>query len=1186
MPEKKLTENNVTLTDKYTLQEGRIFVSGSQALTRLPMLQRQLDKAAGLNTAGFISGYRGSPLAGVDRQLWAAGKYLKENNIEFKPSVNEDLGATAVWGSQQTTLFPDATVDGVFAMWYGKNPGVDRSMDAMRHANAAGTSATGGVVALLGDDHDCVSSTIASQSEQDMISAMIPVLYPANVQEYLDFGLLGFALSRYCGAWVGLKCVTEIVEGSASVDVSPKRVAIQTPSPDPRPEDGLNIRMPDPPQAQEKRLEKKLDAARAFARANNIDQAIINPAKAKLGIITSGKSFKDVMQALEDLGLDEKSAAKLGIRVYKVGMVWPLEPTGAEKFARGLDEILVVEEKREMIEQQLKDLLYGRNKPPLIVGKKDQNGADLLPFAGGHSPGMVAMAVAQRIVANCGKTKPVKTVAEKAEAITKLEDAARKQTDNIVRLPYYCAGCPHNTSTQVPEGSRAVAGIGCHYMVQWMNRNSNIITHMGGEGVNWVGHAPFTTEEHVFANLGDGTYYHSGILAVRQAVAAGVNITYKILFNDAVAMTGGQAVDGPLSVPQITRQMAAEQVEKIYVLSNEPEKYTDKSVFSKGTVLKHRDDLDDVQHNLRQTKGTTVLIYDQTCAAELRRRRKRGKAEDPAKRTMINHLVCEGCGDCSDKSNCVAVEPLETELGRKRKINQSSCNKDFSCLKGFCPSFVTIHGGEMRKHKPKTPLEKEFAKLPEPKRPKLDAAPYGVLVTGIGGTGVITIGAILGMAAHIEKKGVTVLDQTGLAQKNGAVMSHVRIGKTPESLHATRIATGSADLLLGADMVVSASSAARSRLGRNRTKGVVNTHLTPTADFTLRPDVDFRETDMMVKVKQALGEENTYLMEGTHIAETLMGDAIATNMFMLGFACQKGFVPLHHESIEQALKLNGVAVEDNIKSLNLGRLAAHKPEAIKKMLKEHAEHEVEKPSETLDDLIQRRLAFLTDYQNAKYAQKYQTLVEQAKKAEEKALPGAEEFTEAVARYAFKLMAYKDEYEVARLFTDGKFKQQLKYNFSGNYKIKFHMAPPLLSRKNRHGELQKMEFGRWMWGAFSVLKHFKFLRGTPFDIMGWSAERRTERQLISNYFALTEKLCLKLDKNNHDLCVALARVPEEIRGFGHVKERHLKAARDKWAELDKALINNEDVNIGTLPGPHLPASKFAAQNKQPIKVAIA
>lgn len=1178
-------KNTVSLEDKYTLEEGRIFVSGSQALARLPMLQKQLDKRNGLNTAGFISGYRGSPLAGVDRQLWGAGKYLKEHNIEFTPSVNEDLGATAVWGSQQTHLFPDATVDGVFALWYGKNPGVDRSMDAFRHANAAGTSATGGVVALLGDDHDCVSSTIASQSEQDMISAMVPVLYPATVQEYLDFGLMGFAMSRYTGAWVGLKCVTEIVESSASIEVSPNRIKIKEPTKDNRPEGGLNIRMPDPPLEQEKRLEFKLEAALAFAKANQIDNTIINPKKAKLGIITSGKSFKDVMQALEDLGLDKKAAEKLGIRVYKVGMVWPLEPTGAQKFAEGVDEVLVVEEKREMLEQQLKELLYGQNNPPRIVGKKDENGKSLLPFAGGHTPGMVAMAVAGRIVKNCGSSKPVKTVQARAAAIKKQEDAARKQTDNIVRLPYYCAGCPHNSSTQVPEGSRAIAGIGCHYMVQWMNRNSNIITHMGGEGVNWVGHAPFTKEEHVFANLGDGTYYHSGILAIRQAVAAGVNITYKILFNDAVAMTGGQAVDGPLSVPQITHQMAAEQVNKIYVLSNEPEKYTDKSVFAKGTVLKHRDDLDDVQHDLRQTKGTTVLIYDQTCAAELRRRRKRGKAADPAKRTIINPLVCEGCGDCSDKSNCVAVEPLETEFGRKRKINQSSCNKDFSCQKGFCPSFVTIEGGELRKHKPRTPLEDAFAKMPDPKLPKLED-PYSVLVTGIGGTGVITIGAILGMAAHIEEKGVTVLDQTGLAQKNGAVMSHVRIGKSPESLHASRIATGSADLLIGADMVVSASSVARSRLGKGRTKGIVNTHLTPTADFTLRPDVDFRETDMMVKIKEALGEENTYLMEGTHIAETLMGDAIATNMFMLGYAYQHGFVPLSHKSIEQALNLNGVAVQDNIKSFNLGRLSVHNPDEIKKMLKEHAEQEVEKPSETLDDLIAKRMAFLTDYQNAKYAEKYKELVTLAQQAEQKAVPNSEAFTEAVARYGFKLMAYKDEYEVARLFTNGAFKQQLKHNFTGNYKIKFHMAPPLLSRKNRHGELQKMAFNRWMYGAFAVLKHFKFLRGTPFDFMGWSAERRTERQLVRDYFTLIEKLTSGLSKSNHELCVALARVPEEIRGFGHVKERHLEAARLKWASLEESFDNKEKVAIGTLPGPHLPTSEFNNQNKEKVKVAIA
>ena len=1177
----KKNQQTVTLDDKYTLEEGRIFVSGSQALTRLPMLQRALDESKGLNTAGFVSGYRGSPLAGLDKQMFAARQHLKAHNIKFAPAINEDLGATAVWGSQQTHLFPDATVDGVFALWYGKNPGVDRSMDAIRHANAAGTSANGGVVALLGDDHDCVSSTIGSQSEQDMISAMVPVLYPATVQEYLDYGLLGFAMSRYTGAWVGLKCATEIVESSASIEVSATRVAVKTPEPDARPEGGLSIRMPDTPLAQEQRLAPKMAAALAFARTNQIDKMVFTPKKAKLGIITSGKSFKDVMQAFEDLGLTQQDAEKLGIRVYKVGMVWPLEPTGAREFAQGLNEILVVEEKREMLENQLKEILYGQAKPPRIVGKSDEHGNELLPYAGGQTPGMVALAVAARIAKVC----PHKGVAAKAKALQEQEDQAKKETSTIVRLPYYCAGCPHNSSTKVPEGSRAVAGIGCHYMVQWMNRNSNIITHMGGEGVNWVGHAPFTKEQHVFANLGDGTYHHSGILAIRQAVASGVNITYKILFNDAVAMTGGQPVDGPLSVPQITHQMAAEKVEKIYVLSNEPEKYTDKSVFARGTVLKHRDHLDDVQHELRQTKGTTVLIYDQTCAAELRRRRKRGKAPDPEKRTMINPLVCEGCGDCSEKSNCVAVEPLETEFGRKRKINQSSCNKDFSCLNGFCPSFVTIHGGELRKHKPKTPLENEFAQLPTPKQPKLET-PYSILVTGVGGTGVITIGAILGMAAHIEEKGVTVLDQTGLAQKNGAVMSHVRIGKTPESLHAMRIATGSTDLLVGADMVVAVSAPALSRLSSRRTKAVVNTHLTPTAGFTLNADTNFHETEQMVTLKNHLGEENLTFMEATHIAETLMGDAIATNMFLLGYACQQGLMPLSHTTIEQALTLNGVDVENNIKSLNLGRLAAHKPEVIKAMVKAHAEQEVEQPSETLDGLIQKRSEYLSDYQNTKYAEKYKNLVKKAQQAEDKALPNAQEFTEAVARYAFKVMAYKDEYEVARLYTNGEFTKQLKQNFAGNYKIKFHLAPPMLSKKNRHGELQKQEFGRWMWGAFSLLKHLKFLRGTPFDFIGYTAERKMERQLITDYFALVEKLCVNLDKNNHDLAVALARIPEEIRGFGHVKEHHFKQAHKKWQKLEAAFDNNERINLQDVPGHHLPTSKFHTQNKEKIKIAIA
>lgn len=1170
-PQKAL--KTVSLDDKYTLQKGQIFVSGSQALVRLPLLQQEADKAAGLNTAGFISGYRGSPLAGLDKQLWSAKKHLANHNIKFTPGINEDLGATAVWGSQQTHLFPDAKFDGTFAIWYGKGPGVDRSMDAIKHANAAGTSAHGGVLALLGDDHDCVSSTLGHQSEHDMISAMVPVLYPATVQEYLDYGLIGFGMSRYAGCWVGLKCATEVVESSASVEIAPDRIKLKEPSKDNRPEGGLHIRMPDPPLVQEERLQAKVDAAVAYAKANKVDSFITSPKKAKLGIITSGKSFKDVMQAFDDLGITKEKAEKLGIRVYKVGLVWPLETEGVLKFAEGLDEIFVVEEKREMIEQQLKAVLYGQKNQPRLTGKHDDKHNVLLPFAGGHTPGIVALAIANRIAANCAD----KGVAERAKYIKALEDQAKKFADTVTRLPYYCAGCPHNTSTKVPEGSRAVAGIGCHYMVQWMNRNSNIITHMGGEGVNWVGHAPFTNEKHVFANLGDGTYYHSGSLAVRQSVAAGVNITYKILYNDAVAMTGGQPVEGPLSVGRITQQMAAEGVTKIYVVTDEPEKYDGTNDLAAGVIVKHRRMLDDVQRDLRDTAGTTILIYDQTCAAEKRRRRKRGTFPDPAKRAFINELVCEGCGDCSVKSNCVAVEPLETEFGRKRQINQSSCNKDFSCVEGFCPSFVTVHGGDLRKLPQQQAGDAMFAGIPAPTLPKLDQ-PYNILITGIGGTGVITIGAVLGMAAHIEGKGVTVLDQTGLAQKNGAVMSHLRIGKTPDDLHAVRIATGNTDLLLGCDMVVSSGRVALSRFSKERTKAIVNSHLTPTATFTLNPDTDFHETDQMVKVKNNVGQAD--FLEATALATDLMGDAIATNMFMTGYAWQKGLLPLSLDAIIEAVKLNGVSVKDNLKAFDWGRLAAHNPQKVKDVLK--ARKQPEQLSHTVDELVEKRAAYLTDYQNAAYAAKYTDLVRKIEQAEADLGLGKTDLSEAVARYAFKLMAYKDEYEVARLYTSGEFAAKLKQTFDGNYKLKFHMAPPLLAKKNSKGELVKQEFGGWMLGAFKVLAKMKGLRGTALDVFGYTAERKTERKLIGDYNQLMAHILKGLTADNYQYAVALARIPEEIRGFGHVKERHLRDAMAKQAQLLAAFDDpTKRTNLELLPT----VGQTLHAEKTKIKIAI-
>jgi indolepyruvate ferredoxin oxidoreductase len=1135
---------DATLDDKYTLTKGRIFVTGTQALVRLPLLMRQRDAARGLNTAGFISGYRGSPLARLDQQLWSAKKHLKDNHVVFTPGINEDLGATAVWGSQQTDLFEGARYDGVFGMWYGKGPGVDRSMDVLRHANAAGTSKNGGVLAVMGDDHGCVSSTLGHQSDQSMMAAMIPVLHPANIQEYFDYGVLGWEMSRYAGCWVGLKCVTEVVESSASVEIDIDRIKTVTPTDFNMPEGGLHIRMPDPPQVQEKRLYPKIEAALAFARANRIDRMVYNPPKATFGIITTGKTYEDVLQALNDLGIDDAAAKQLGLRLYKVGMVWPLEPQGARAFAKGLDEVLVIEEKRDLIESQLKDVLYGMDgKLPKITGKRDEAGADQFVAYGELTP----TTIARVLVARLGKAALGKEAQTRLKLIEKREQELQKHADKVVRLPYYCSGCPHNTSTKVPEGSRAVAGIGCHYMVQWMDRNSQIITHMGGEGVNWVGHAPFTDEKHVFSNLGDGTYYHSGFLAIRQAVAARVNITYKILFNDAVAMTGGQPVEGQLTVEQISQELAAEGVKSIVVVSDEPEKYPDRHAFAKGTTFFHRDDMEKVQKDLRSKDGVSVIIYDQMCAAEKRRKRKRNQLIDPPKRAFINDAVCEGCGDCSVQSNCVSVEPLETEYGRKRQINQSTCNKDMSCLKGFCPSFVTVHGGKVRASKAGSEAtDATFAHIPLPAVPALHGT-YSMLVTGIGGTGVITIGAIVGMAAHLEGKGVTVLDQTGLAQKNGAVMSHIKLAPTPAHIHAVRIDTAATDLLLGCDIVVADTASALTKIAGGRTKAVINSHISPTAGFTLNPDTNFHEQAIVKELTDTLGKDASFV-NATTIATTLLGDAIATNMFVLGYAWQQGLVPLSLEALMKAIELNGVSIRFNVLAFNWGRLAAHDPKAVEAAVRPtlHAIEEANEPlSASLDEVLDKRTRYLTAYQNAAYAAQYSNVVAQVRAAEERAMgSGTTTLTEAVARYAFKLMAYKDEYEVARLYSNGDFVKKLNAQFEGNYRLTFHLAPPLLAPTDENGHLKKMTFGPYMLRTFGLLAKLKFLRGTALDVFGYTAERKMERQLIADYMAMVAELCADLTPANHAVAVELARIPEHIRGFGHVKEKHLKQAKQR------------------------------------------
>jgi indolepyruvate ferredoxin oxidoreductase len=1156
-------DHEISLDDKYTLERGRAFMTGTQALIRLPMMQRERDLKAGLNTAGYITGYRGSPVTSVDMTAMKAKKFLDAHHVKFHPGVNEDLAATAVWGTQQTNLYKDAKYDGVFSMWYGKGPGVDRCGDVFKHANSAGSSKHGGVLVIAGDDHAAKSSSIAHQSDHILTACGIPVLYPSSVQEYIDYGLHGWAMSRYTGLWVAMKCVTDVIESGAVVDFDPDRVQTVIPTDFELPEGGLNIRWPDPVLDQEVRMNSyKWYAALAYARANKLNRIIWDSPKPKIGIITAGKSYLDTRQALADLGIDEQAAADIGLRLYKIGMTWPLEAEGVHEFARGLDEIIVVEEKRQILEYALKEELYNLpdSERPRVVGKFDDTGewsnnpvtghGDwLLPATYELNPAQIARAIASRIHHYCAGHPVEARVAERI-AFLEAKEAVLKNINSKPdpqkdRTPFFCSGCPHNTSTKVPEGSRALAGIGCHYMVQWMDRETATFTHMGAEGVTWVGQASFTNEKHVFTNLGDGTYFHSGILAIRAAVAAKVNLTYKILYNDAVAMTGGQNVDGPLDPGMISRQIAAEGVTPIIVVTDEPEKYPADYNWAPGVTVRHRSELMDVQRELRDKPGVSAMIYDQTCASEKRRRRKKNEFPDPAKRAVINEAVCEGCGDCSVQSNCLSVEPLETELGRKRQINQSSCNKDFSCTTGFCPSFVTVEGGALKKPKKAATSEAAPPALPTPAIPST-AEPYGILVTGIGGTGVVTVGQILAVAAHIEGKGAMVLDMSGLAQKGGPVMSHVRLADKQSDLHSTRVGTGSADLVVGCDQIVTASKDALSRMGERRTWAAINSTGATTAAFVKNPDWQFPGESSRGEIIRACGKDNVEFVDAGRIATALMGDSIATNMFMLGYAFQKGRVPLGEASIMKAIELNGVSIAFNKSAFTWGRTTAHDLAYVTRLVTPATVIEF-KRTQSLDEIIKRRVELLTAYQDSAYAAQYLALVQQVRAAEDKLGQGSR-LAEAVARYYYKLMAYKDEYEVARLYTTGAFSDKIANMFEGDYKLNFHLAPPLLAKKDADGHLIKMKFGPWMMKAFGLLAKFKGLRGTAFDIFGYTEERKMERALIGEYRSTITGLLAKLSADNLAQAVAIASVPEGIRGYGHVKERHLKAAKQKEAAL--------------------------------------
>jgi indolepyruvate ferredoxin oxidoreductase len=1127
------------LSDRYDRESGRVFLTGTQAIVRVVLDQAKRDRAAGLDSAGFVSGYRGSPLGGVDLELWRIQERLKAQRIEFLPAVNEDLAATAVLGSQQVETQPDRKVQGVFGLWYGKGPGVDRSGDALKHGNAYGSSPHGGVLVVAGDDHGCVSSSMPHQSDVAFMSWFMPTLHPASVGEYLEFGEYGYALSRFSGMWVGFKAISEIVESGASVELRAARQFVQ---PDfAPPPGGLHYRWPDLPGPQiEERLEAKKHAVYAFAKANPIDRRIYDIPNATYGIVTTGKAHLDLMEALRLIGLDEAACRRVGIDVYKVGMVWPLALHDAMAFVREKREILVVEEKRGIIESQFKEYFYDYpgSKPERMIGKHDETGARLISWTGELSPRALAFVLARRL----DPIFPELGLASRAAALAP-EPQRAITISGATRTPYFCSGCPHNTSTKVPEGSKALAGIGCHFMASWMDRETSSLIQMGGEGVNWAASSKFTGNGHIFQNLGEGTYYHSGSMAIRQAIAAGANITYKILFNDAVAMTGGQPVDGPISVQAIAHSVRAEGVARIALVSDDPSRFEAKDL-PDGVTIHPREEMDSLQKELREISGVTVLIYQQTCATEKRRQRKRGQIEDPARFAYINDLVCEGCGDCSVESNCLSVEPKETPFGRKRRINLSTCNKDFSCLNGFCPSFVTVEGGK-RRAKAASDIDAmaRAAGLPLPASSELDH-PYDLLVTGVGGTGVITVGALIGMAAHLEGRGASVLDFTGFAQKFGPVLSYIRLAATPEALHQVRIDQGAADALIGCDLVVS-SSAKASGTYRSGMRAVLNTAQMPTGDMVRSRDADLASPARLRAIERVIGGGNLRTIDANALAETLLGDTVYANIIMLGFAWQDGLVPVSLPALLRAIELNGVAVARNKRAFAWGRIARADPDFLPKAARGVP------TTETLDELVARRSAFLAEYQNRAYAARFESIVARVRRAE--SASGSENLTEAVARSLFKLMAYKDEYEVARLHMGTDFLDELRREFEGDFKVQYHLAPPFIPAKtDARGRARKRAFGQWIQMPLKVLARLKFLRGSAFDLFGYTAERKAERELIAWYERQIDAILDNVTSERLPDLLAIARAPMDIRGYGPVKDAAIPKVKAEVARLSERL----------------------------------
>ena len=1177
----------LTLEDKYTATSGRVYLSGVQALVRLAMVQRIRDAAAGLNTAGFISGYRGSPLGGLDEACWKAEKHLQAHHIRFQPGVNEDLALTSVWGTQQVQLTGGSPYDGVFGMWYAKGPGVDRSIDVMKHMNHAGTARHGGVLMVAGDDHGAYSSTLPHQSDHVFAAAMVPVLYPAHVQEYMSLGLHAWAMSRFSGCAVGFKALADTVESSASIDANPFSVQTRVPADFVMPPGGLNCRLSTDTLGVQARKQEalmqdyKIYAALAYARENKLNHTTIDAPQARLGIIASGKSYMDVVEALDELGIDERYAAQLGIRLFKVAMPWPLEPEGVREFATGLDEILVVEEKRQIVEYQLKEQLYNWRDDvrPRVIGKFDVKGEWVPPRGEWLLPGKADFSVAQIarvIAARIARFHTSELIQQRLGFLDAKEAVLNRAVSTPVRPPYYCAGCPHNSSTKVPEGSLALAGIGCHVMATAIYPEHNkTTTHMGGEGAPWIGQAHFSKRGHVFANLGDGTYFHSGSLAIRAAIAAKVNITYKILYNSAVAMTGGQPVDGQLSVQAIAQQVAAEGVQRVAIVSEDLQRYDDRSALPDCVTLHPRADMEAVQTELRELPGTTVLIYDQVCAAEKRRMRKKNTLPEPDERMFIHPLVCEGCGDCGEQSNCTAILPLQTEFGRKRVIDQTACNKDYTCSKGFCPSFVSVKGARLRQRTPvNNPVQSED--LPEPAVVALNGT-YNVLITGIGGTGVITIGALLGVAAHLEGKGVSVLDMTGMSQKNGSVTSHVRLAARPADIYAQRIATGEADLVLGCDLLTAASADAIAKTRPGRTRVLANDHEQPPGQFAKEPDWQYPSEQIKQLLQDAVGGSAEFV-NATRLATGLLGEAMGANLFMLGLAFQRGLIPLQLGSLMQAIELNAVAVPMNKAAFNWGRRAAVDLAAVTRQASPQQVISVHKPR-TLAALVATRAAFLSDYQNAAYAQRYLDMVQRVRDAEQ-AIDTDDALSKAVAMHLFKLMSYKDEYEVARLFTLPQFHQELAQTFEGDYRLEFHLAPPFFSKRDAQGHGVKRRFpGVTLW-AFKCLAAMRGLRGSAWDVFGKTQERREERQLILDYERMLLQLLPEITRENRDLALALANLPAGIRGFGHVKAASVAIARAKQQEL---LAQWQRLQAGT-PTPVQPQAQSQAQSQSQLQPA--